>query len=309
MSNSKNNKKKYKLSIVIPSFNGEKLLLKNLPKVLKVFPDSEIIVVDDGSTNESINVIKKKFPHIEILRNEKNLGFASSANKGIKKAKSSIVFLLNNDCYPKKDFLNIILPYFKDKDTLAVSCLEELNKGKRGRGVGSFKKGLFVHQPGSLNKSNTLWVFGASTFYKKEIFKKLRGFDEEFNPFFWEDFDLSYRALKSGYKIYFEKKAIVDHQHSSTINQYYSKNQIEKISFRNQLLTTWKNITDRDLILKHLLFMPYHLIFTTLKTRGIFFQSYFLALKKLFKVFKKRKLNQFIYTDKQILDQFKNEIK
>lgn len=297
-----------RLSIVIPSFNGRKLLAKNLPRILKVFPESEIIVVDDGSQDRTDDFLKKRFPKIKVLINKKNLGFASSANKGMLKAKSLLVLLLNNDCYPERDFTSIILPYFQDPKTFAVGCLEKLDHSQRGRGIGGFKRGLFFHQPGRLNKNNTLWTFGASTIYKKRIFEKLGGFDENFNPFYWEDFDLSYRALKSGYKIYFEKRALIHHQESSTIKRYYSELKIQQISFRNQFFNCWKNMTDKNLIIDHFLWLPYNLFWLSLKTRGTFFLGFIKGLIKLRKILKMRKNNKFIYSDKEVLKPFQEEL-
>jgi len=296
-----------KVSIVIPNYNGESLLKNNLSKVVKIFSDQEIIVVDDGSTDNSVFFIKENFPRIRLIKNKVNLGFSSTANKGVKSAMSEIVFLLNNDCYPENNFLDLIIPYFKNSKTFAVSCLEKINGINRGRGIGSFKKGLLVHRAGETTKNNTLWAFGASVFYNKRIFKQLGGFDENLNPFYWEDFDLSYRALKSGYKIFFERKAVVQHQQSSTIKKNFSDFQIQEISFRNQLLTIWKNISDKDLIVQHFLWLPFHLLITTIKTKGAFLSGFIKALFKTRQVFKKRKENNFVFSDKEVLKPFQKE--
>ncbi len=311
-----------RFSIVIPTYNGQNLLNRNLPQLIKIFPQVEIIVVDDGSVDKTQSVlsklkIKNDLPadatalqagRLKIIRNKRNCGFASSANRGILAAKTPLVFLLNNDCVPKNNFINLILPYFQDKKTFAVSCLEKTNGRARGRGVGGFRKGLLLHKAGKLDKNNTLWAFGAATIYNKAIFVRLGGFDENFNPFYWEDFDLSYRALKSGYNIYFEKRAVIDHQPASTINKYYSVNQINQISFRNQLLTCWKNLTDQEFIIKHFFWLAYHLIMTTIKTRGDFFMGFLKALLKLKKILIKRKQNRFVLTDKEVLAPFQKEI-
>lgn len=296
------------VSIVIPNFNGQKLLAENLPKIIKVFPGFKIFIVDDGSSDGSIDFLINRFPEIIVLVNRQNMGFASSANRGIRAVKTPLVWLLNNDCCPKNNFLDKIIPYFQDSKTFAVSCAEN-NKGViRGRGIGGFRKGLLYHQSGKLNKNNTLWAFGASTIYRRQQFLSLDGFDENYNPFYWEDFDLSYRALKSGYQIYFEKQAMVYHQESSTISHYYSAATIAQISFRNQLLTCWKNITDLDLLISHFIWLPYHLIITNLKTKGNFVIGFLKALRKLRDVWELRRKNQFIYSDKKILSLFKGEI-
>jgi GT2 family glycosyltransferase len=315
-----------KISIVIPSFNGRQLLAKNLPRVLTGFPKAEIIIVDDGSIDKTASFIKKTFPKIKLVKKKKNTGFSSSVNLGFKKAKHSLVLLLNNDCYPKKDLLKYLLPYFnkntffekdtfkkpsrnsKTKKTFAVSCLEEVGEKKRGRGIGGFKKGFLHHKAGSLDKNNTLWVFGASTLYNKEIFEKLGGFDESFDPFYWEDFDLSYRALKMGYGLYFEKKAKVVHNHSSTISRFYTTSFIRRVSFRNQILTCWKNLTDLKFLLSHILWFPYHLIITSLKTKGDFLIGFLGAVLKLDSILRFRNKIKFLHSDKEVLAPFQKEL-
>jgi GT2 family glycosyltransferase len=295
-------------SIVIPSFNGETLLVKNLPRLVKIFPKNEIIVVDDGSRDNTQNFLKQNFPHIRVLINKNNKGFSTTANRGIFNAKSPLVFLLNNDCYPEANFMSLVPPYFQDPQTFAVGCLEKSKNKERGRGIGGINRGLFYHQPGALNKNNTLWTFGAGTVYNKEIFKQLGGFDEDFNPFYWEDFDLSYRALKSGFKLFFEPRAVIVHEHSTTIKKYYSSQTVERISFRNQLMTYWKNITDNNLIFNHICWLPYHLIFTSIRTGGTFFFGFIMALGNLFKILNKRKNNQFVYSDEEVLRPFQKEL-
>ncbi len=295
------------ISIVIPSFNGKDLLKKNLPGIIKNFPGIEIIIVDDGSTDKTTDFIKDKYPFIKIIINKKNFGFSTSANKGILSAKSNLVLLLNNDCLPKENFLNLILPYFKHKNTFAVGCAEYKNGKIRGRGIGGFRRGFLYHAPGKLDKNNTLWAFGASTIYNKEIFIKLNGFDENFNPFYWEDFDLCYRSLKSGYKIYFEREAKIFHEDSATINKYYSAAKIQQISFRNQFLTCWKDITDINLLISHLLWLPYYLIWINIKTKGNLFIGFVNALTKIRNILRLRKQNNFVYSDSKILNLFQDE--
>ena len=75
------------VSIVIPNFNGEKILEKNLPKVIKAVGSSEIIVVDDASADDSLRILNNFKLRIRIIKNEKNLGFASTVNKGVREAK------------------------------------------------------------------------------------------------------------------------------------------------------------------------------------------------------------------------------
>ena len=115
------------LSVVIPNYNGEELLGKNLPKVLSSVEDAEIIVVDDASSDGSLKVLGNFKHKIKIIKNEKNLGFSSTVNRGVKEAKGGIVILLNTDVIPEKGFLDPLLSHFKD-DNVFDAQLEELQR-------------------------------------------------------------------------------------------------------------------------------------------------------------------------------------
>ncbi|MDO8659102.1 MAG: glycosyltransferase family 2 protein [Candidatus Parcubacteria bacterium] len=251
------------ISIVIPNYNGEEILAKNLPKVFEAVDNAEVIVVDDASTDGSLRTLNNFRSKISIIKNERNLGFSSSVNKGVREAKGEIVILLNTDVVPEKNFLKPLLRHFEDGKIFAVGCMDKsIEDGKvilRGRGVGQWKRGFLVHSRGEINKASTLWVNGGSGAFRKSVWKKLGGFDELFNPFYWEDIDLSYRALKSGYKILFEPNSVVVHEHEKgAIKSTYSNFEVKTIAYRNQFIFVWKNLTDLDLCMLHLIWLPYH---------------------------------------------------
>jgi GT2 family glycosyltransferase len=299
------------ISIIIPNYNGAVLLKNNLPKVLKALSlykkgKTEIIIVDDFSTDNSLDVIKDK--NIIVLKNEKNLGFSSTINKGVKKAVGEVVILLNTDVYPQENFLEPLLEHFIDEKVFAVGCLDKSIEGEktvlRGRGLGKWEKGFLVHRRGEVDKTNTLWVSGGSGAFRKSIWDKLGGLNELYNPFYWEDIDLSYRALKSGYKVLFESKSIVIHEHGEgAIIKKYSKKQITTISFRNQFIFSWENATDYNLQAAEFFYLPYHFIKAILRFDLPFFIGFFKALILLPKVIKSSLRNQklFIKSDKQLL--------
>src|SRR3989344_7761000 len=103
------------ISVIIPNYNGQDLLKKNLPRVLSAVGDAEIIVVDDASTDASASVISRLRQdfggqaNLKLLQNEHNLGFSSTVNKGVKEAKGEVIILLNTDVVPEKDFLKPLL--------------------------------------------------------------------------------------------------------------------------------------------------------------------------------------------------------
>ncbi|MBU0618993.1 glycosyltransferase family 2 protein [Patescibacteria group bacterium] len=300
-----------KISIIIPNYNGVAVLAKNLPQVIKQAESAEIIVVDDASTDKSVSLIKNKFPQIKLVVKKTNTGFAASCNLGVKKSKGEIIILLNHDACPKKDWLKPLLSHFKDSQVFAVGCLEEDDGIERGRGVASFKRGWLVHSRGEVDQTNTLWVSGGSGAFRKSLWQKLGGFDLLYAPFYWEDIDLSYRALKAGYQLVFESQSRVVHHHiRGAIRQHHSPTYIKTIAYSNQFLFFWKNITDPRLIAAHFLWMPYHFISAALRRDWPFFKGFFLALLKLPAVFRqKQKATQFSQLkDHQVIAPFKNEI-
>ncbi len=302
---------KNSVSIIIPNYNGKQLLEKNLPQVIKACIDHEIIVVDDASTDESVIFLKKNYPQIKLLEKERNDGFATTVNLGVKAAQGEIVVLINTDVLPQGDFLKLLLQHFKNDKVFAVGCLEKSwEKGQfieRGRGIGRFKHGFLEHARGETNINNTLWVSGGSGAYRKSIWEKLGGMDELYNPFYWEDLDLGYRALKSGYKLVFEVRSQVTHLHEQgSIKSKYTAAEIEKIAYRNQFIFVWKNITDTRYLLNHLFWLPIYLFIALIKGNMHLVGGFVAAVGKLPEIIRHRSKQVTIYTqsDAEVLSQF-----
>ena len=301
------------ISIIIPSYNGRELLEANLPEVVKACDTAnhqcEIIVVDDGSYDDTATWLKKNYPKIKIIRNIQNLRFARSINRGVTQAKGEIVVLLNNDVRPEKNFLKPIMKHFEDDQVFAVGCLEEnlVNKKKilGGRGEGKFSRGFLIHNRAKdQNRSKTLWVAAGSGAFRKSTWKKLGGLDPIYRPAYEEDRDLSYTALKAGFKLVFEFRSKVEHFHETTNTKTFGQTRIKIMSFKNQLLFAWKNLSGLKLSL-HLIWLPYHLVFTTIKSKGLFLFGFVSALTQIFEVIRSRhkvsKLWQL--SDEQVLAQ------
>lgn len=292
------------ISVVIPNYNGGDLIKKNLPKVISSLEnyDFEIIIVDDGSSDNSASVIedfKSEHKSLHLIKNEKNKGFSPTINKGINSAKGEHIILLNNDVYPKNDFLKSALKDLADDNVFAVGFKDEsIEDGKivpRGRGVGEWRRGFLMHAAGSLDKKNNLWASGGSSAFNKTVWDKLGGLNEIYAPFYWEDIDISYRALKAGYKVLFEKDSIVIHEHEKgAIRQKYSKEQIKTISFRNQFIFVWIN-ADALLLLSNLFWLPYHILKSVLSFDLPFIIGFLSFLLKLPRILSERRKVQKLF--------------
>lgn len=288
-----------KVSIVIPNWNGKRLLARNLPAVFAACREWaktgwEIIVVDDASTDDSLAFLKKNYPQIKVVVHQKNQRFAAACNSGVKAAKGKIVVLLNNDVSPRSDFLKPLLANFSDAKVFAVGCKERDVENRKviwsGRGIMRFKRGLVVHwRARDQSRKTTSWVAAGSGAYDREKWLEIGGMDTLFRPAYEEDRDISYRALKHGWKILFEPRSVVDHRHETTNIRVFGPQKIKIFSFKNQFLFVWKNITDPDFLLSHLFWLPYHLIWTNFRSRGLLLIGFLMALKQLPEALKSRR--------------------
>lgn len=246
----------YKVTVVIPNYNGESLLEKNLPFLLKAKENPaneiiEIIVVDDGSTDGSVKLLKQKFPEVIIIKHKMNRGFSAAVNTGVRMSKGNLVLLMNTDVIPSEDFLTTVFKHFDDGNVFAVS----LHEAGFGWAKGSFSAGYIQLGMGEESDAphQSFYVSGGSGVFRREYWMKLSGMDEKlFSPFYWEDIDLCYRAEKRGYINLWEPQAKVVHEHESTISKF-SKSYVQRIRERNQLLLIWKNIHSPKLIRNHVL--------------------------------------------------------
>ncbi len=281
------------ISIVIPNWNGRNLLEKNLPKILEAKQNSknkikEIIIVDDGSTDSSVDYLKTNFKKkIKLIVHKTNRGFAPAINTGVRASTEELVCLLNTDVIPEKDFLEKVVLDFKDQKVFAVSLHE---KGF-GPATGNFTNGFFEHhgikEQSKLTQS--LWASGGSACFRRNLFLSLKSLDETlFSPFYWEDVDISYRAQKRGYKILWEPKANVIHKHESVINtNNFKVRKLNLIKQRNYLIFIWKNITSNALFKKHKT-----ALFARIKKHPGYIKIVFLALLRFREIYKARKIEK-----------------
>jgi GT2 family glycosyltransferase len=230
-------------------------LKKNLPFVLKAMenPDNkilEIIVVDDGSMDKSVSLVKSNFPQVRVYRHKINRGFSAAVNLGARMAKGNLILLLNTDVIPSKNFLVSVLPHFEKESVFGISLHEKNYTWAKG----FFADGYIQIGPGKKTDKPhiSFWVSGGSGVFRRSYWMSLGGMDEKLlSPFYWEDIDICYRAAKRGWEILWEPNAIVEHKHESTISKL-SRNYVERIRERNQLLFIWKNLTSASLFRKHL---------------------------------------------------------
>ena len=252
-----------KASIVIPNWNGRDLLAKYLGSVvasIENHPNSEVIVVDNGSTDGSVAFIEEAFPDVRVLPLKENLGFGGGSNAGFRAAHNEIVVLLNSDMRVESDFLQPLLDGFTDEKVFSVSCqifFSDPNKIREETGLTEswWQQGSLRVRHRNDEKIRGLYPCayggGGSCAYDRQKFLELGGFDEILAPFYLEDTDLGYMAWKRGWKTMYQPASCVYHEHRGTIGKKFSDAYIQGVLKKNFLLFTWKNIHEWRRLVEH----------------------------------------------------------
>lgn len=272
-----------KVSAVIPTYNGRRLLQKHLLSVFRSLrAGDELVVVEDTGPDDTVpwmlkrfsmrkettpfsgidlyrgkHTIGKKRIDITLVYNQKNQRFGETCNRGVRVAQHNLIFLLNSDVAPHATCLQRLLPHFEDASVFGVGPLEIEHGKKSGRNELWFERGMFIHSRAKrLTSGPTAWVSGGSGLFDKKKWEMIGGFDRLYYPAYWEDIDLSFQARKRGWKVLFEAKAVVDHNHETTNVTVFGKRKMDQMSWRNANKFVWKN-GDVWQKIAHLLWKPY----------------------------------------------------
>jgi len=300
------------ITLIITNWNGSKLLRECLPTVLEAVRFDhhhfyEVMVIDDCSTDNSLEILAKEFPEIRVEKTPQNLGFQEANNYAVKLARSKIVMPMNNDIKLEPKALYYLAKHFDNKDTFAVSgkifAFDQTTflYGNRG---GYFQKGHFhLYEKPPEDESQTLFACGGAFMVNRQKYLDLGGFDSMYHPLYYEEIDLSYRALKRGWKVHYEPQSIAYHKVQATITRQEKLQRISLISARNNYLFVWKNILDRSMTLTFLFYIPLFLLRDLFRLKSRFLVAFYLALKRLPRALKGRSIEQsdVLYSDREIL--------
>lgn len=257
---------KPEITIVIPNFNGAELLTNNLPSVIRSLNEysagSSIIVVDDGSNDNSLQVLKTSFPEIKVLAHAKNRGFADAVHTGVAAVETELFVLLNSDVMVEENIFDSLVGYFDDDQTFSVSPSVFDDRGNLKRhswNLRQFQRGLLRLVEWDLEEANklckqggklpTLYASGGSLMVRKSMFDALQGFDPIYKPFYGEDADLGLRAWRNGWASYFEPRAQIVHQSSGAIKQNHHIRHIKCMRRRNRYILDWVHLDTHQLLL------------------------------------------------------------
>lgn len=216
------------VTVIIPNWNGKKFLRTCLGSLSKqTYRDFEIIVVDNGSTDKSVDFLKQNYPQVKLISLPENMGFSYAVNRGMEQSKGKYIILLNNDtkvdAYWLEELHKALVEnpevgfcaskvLFMDKPKVINSAGDLYQKNGRARNIG-----LGETDAGQFEEPTTVFgTSGVAAMYRRELFEDVGLFDEDFFAFY-EDVDLSFRAQLLGYCCLYVPTAVIYHVGGVTI--------------------------------------------------------------------------------------------
>lgn len=277
---------------LVLNYNGRHLLQENLASVVsaaqKVEGGCDVIVLDNLSTDGSVEFVKENYPGV-IVEVAPSNRILFSYNELCRRIRHKYVALLNNDLGLRDDSLSVLLRHCAAPDVFAVSAVLLDAEGKevtRPRTLGESHRGLFRGVSLPENQTAPTLDAGCCAVYDREKFVALGGFDEIYWPFFWEDKDLSYVAWKRGFRVLVEPRSLMCHRHHATIAV---NPQNEAVDLCNAHLFFWKNITDPWLMAKHIAWLAFLIPWRALRGQGPYLRGVCSAFRKLPQTLKRRR--------------------
>jgi GT2 family glycosyltransferase/glycosyltransferase involved in cell wall biosynthesis len=211
----------------------------------------EIVVVENGSGDESLSRLRGLGSRIRLVESADNLGFAAGCNLGVARASGEVVAFLNNDARPDRDWISAAMSRFGDLRVAAVASRVLDWEGKRvdyaGAALAWFGMGYKPHvgqpEPRAAHEArDVLFGTGAAMFVKREVFDRLGGFDPSYFMFY-EDVDFGWRLNLLGWRFVYEPASVAFHKHHASIGKLGSHKETYLLE-RNALATLYKNAGD-----------------------------------------------------------------
>ena len=250
-----------KTTVVIPNYNGMNYLQDCLTSLLKGSVVPAIIVVDNGSADESTSMVKQFFPMVELIKFPENRGFSAAVNSGIHEAKTEYIFLLNNDTIVLEDTI-AELEAAMERHQGAFSVAAKMVQMKNPELIDSagdfycalgwaFARGKDREVEKFSRETPVFSACAGAALYRKCVFEEIGDFDE--NHFaYLEDIDVGYRANIYGYRNYYAPASVVLHAGSGSSGSRHNKFKVD-LSSRNSIYLIYKNMP----ILQVLLNLPF----------------------------------------------------
>ena len=252
-----------RLAVVILNWNGRALMEEYLPSVVAYTPDewADVIVADNGSTDDSIEMLKAKFPTVGIIRLDKNYGFAEGYNQALKHIGHEYTVLLNSDVEVTPGWLDAPVAAMDTDKTIAgvqpkIRALRNKEYFEYAGAAGGYMdrygypycRGRVLHvvekDAGQYDTpADLLWATGACLFVQTAVYKEVGGLDAGFFAH-QEEIDMCWRLRSRGYRLVCTPSSVVYHVGGATLNVESPRKTF--LNFRNNLFLLYKNLPPRE---------------------------------------------------------------
>lgn len=259
-----------KLAIIVLTYNQKKMLEETLDSVTSKlnYKNYKIFLVDNGSEDRHDKMVLKKFPKVEVIRNEKNLGYSKGNNVGIKKALKEYhpdYFLLLNDDMElnDKDFLKKMLKVAESNKKIGVLGCQQLYTDGSLQDVGGHLRKWELTKILEFKKGAVLDVdqfMGSCMLIKREVVDKIGPLDEIFTPFLLEDSDYCLRAKGAGYLVKVVTSAKIIHKKSKTVDSF-SNTKHMFTRFKNDIIFSLRHMKLKDSLFRVFIYLPLVAVF------------------------------------------------
>lgn len=250
-----------KVAVIILNWNGEKLLREYLPSVIETTDSSiaDVIVADNGSTDSSVELLRKEFPQVKLLEFSENYGFAEGYNRAIKATNYPYTVLLNSDVATTEGWINVLYDYMEANPNVGA-CQPKIraytNKTHfeyAGAAGGFIDRNGYPYCRGRIfdtveeDKGQydevmpIFWATGAALMVRSQLYIDAGGLDKDFFAHM-EEIDLCWRILLTGSEIMAVPQSVVYHLGGGSLPA--SNPRKTYLNFRNNLLMLHKNLPD-----------------------------------------------------------------
>lgn len=251
-----------KTAVVILNYNGAAMLRQFLPQVLQYSGDAQVVVADNASTDDSLQVLSQEFPTVQVIVLSENYGFAEGYNRALAQVDAQYAVLLNNDVKVTEHWLQPLEEYL-DAHPQVAACQPKIRSYRqpsyfeyagacggymdkygypfcRGRILGSVE-----HDRGQYDTVQPVfWATGAALFIRLDVYRTVGGLDGRFFAHM-EEIDLCWRLRSRGYQLACIPQSTVFHVGGATLKKENPRKTF--LNFRNNLLMLYKNLPQQEL--------------------------------------------------------------
>ncbi len=257
-------------SVIIPNYNGAEFIKECIDSLkLQEYKDFEIIVVDNGSKDDSADLVEREYPGIRLKRLDQNYGFSRAVNEGLRMSEAPFVILLNSDTRVETGFVGALVSAIKSDESVfsVASKMIQMKRPDKLDGAGdlysafgwAYARGKGRSSEGYTKTAKVFSACGGAAIYRRSILDEIGWFDE-FHFAYLEDTDIGYRARIMGYKNIYCPEAKVYHVGSGATGSRYNDFKI-RISARNNMYVIMKNMPVLQIVVN----LPFLLLGFTIK--------------------------------------------